>query len=116
MVPLLDFRSKGQGHLFIATELSTGHHPSYRRRGNLICNTVCTWSTRSLSAIESTDMSVAGLLTSFQSLSSSGGSDTSTQGEVLRLHSAPVGRYTTTSLDARRSSVKIHVTLSYPKR
>jgi hypothetical protein len=25
MVPLLDSRSKGQGHLFIAMELNTGH-------------------------------------------------------------------------------------------
>jgi hypothetical protein len=74
MVPLLHFRSKGQGHLFIAVEISIGHHPSYRWRANLICNTVCTWSTRSLSAIGSTDTSAAGLMTSFQSSSSSGSS------------------------------------------
>jgi hypothetical protein len=71
MVPLLDFRSKGQGHLFIAVELNIGHRSPYRRHGNLICNTFCTWSTRSLSAIGSTDTSAAGLTTSFQSVSSS---------------------------------------------
>jgi hypothetical protein len=67
MVPLLDFRSNGQGHLFIAVKLSTGRRSSYRWRGNLICNTVCTWSTGSLSATRSTDTSAVGLLTSFQS-------------------------------------------------
>jgi hypothetical protein len=74
MVSLLDFRSKGQGHLFIAMELINDHRSSSSRRGNLICSTVCTWSTRSLSTTRSTDTSVVGLMTYFQSLSSSGGS------------------------------------------
>jgi hypothetical protein len=59
MVFLLDFRSKGQGHLFIAMELSDGHCSTSSRRGNLIYNTVCTWSARSLSITGSTDTSVA---------------------------------------------------------
>jgi hypothetical protein len=79
MVPLLDFQSKGQGHLFIAMELSNGNRSSSSRRGNLICSTICTWSTRSLSATRSTDTSAVGLMTSFQSLSSSGSSDISAQ-------------------------------------
>jgi hypothetical protein len=58
MVPLLDFRSKGQGHLFIAMKLSNGHRSSSSRRGNLICNIVRTWSMRSLSTTRSTDMSI----------------------------------------------------------
>jgi hypothetical protein len=74
MVLLLDFRSKGQGHLFIVMELSNGHRSSSSRRGNLICITVCTWSMRFLSATGSTDTSAADLMTSFQSLSSSHGS------------------------------------------
>jgi hypothetical protein len=80
MVFLLGSGSKDPGHLFIEVELSIGHHPSSRRHGNLICNTVCTWSTRSLSAIGSTDTSVAGLMTSFQSLSFSSGGNISTRG------------------------------------
>jgi hypothetical protein len=115
MVPLLDFRSKGQAHLFIAMDLITCRHPSYRRRGNLTCNTVRTWSMRSLSAIGSTDTFATGLMTSFQSLSSSGGCGISARGQILCLHSAPMGCYTTTSFDTRRSSEKILVTLSYPK-
>jgi hypothetical protein len=82
MVFLLGSGSEDPGHLFIAVELSIGHHPSHRRRGNLIYNTVCTWSTRSLSAIRSTDMSVVGMLTSFQSSSSSGGSSISAWDKV----------------------------------
>jgi hypothetical protein len=115
MVPLLDFQSKGQGHLFIAMKLSTGHRSSSRRRGNPIYNIVCTWSARSLSAIGSTNTSAAGLMTSFRSLSSSGGSGISARRQVLHLHGAPVGHCTTTRSDARRSSVKNPVTLSYPK-
>jgi hypothetical protein len=65
MVPLLDFRSKGQGHLFIATELSNGYRSPSSRRGNLICSIVCTWSTRSLSATGSIDTSAMGLMTFF---------------------------------------------------
>jgi hypothetical protein len=74
MVLLLDFQSKGQGHLFIAMELSNDHRSSSNRHGNLICNTIFMWSTRSLSATGSTDMSATGLMASFQSLSSSSGS------------------------------------------
>jgi hypothetical protein len=80
MVFSLDFRSKGQGHLFIAVELTISHHPSYRHHGNFIRNTICTWSMRSLSAIGSTDTSIAGLMTSFQSLSFSSGGGISTWG------------------------------------
>jgi hypothetical protein len=50
------------------------------------------WSTRSLSAIGSTDTFAAGLMTSFQSLSFSFGSGISMRGQVLRRHSALVGR------------------------
>jgi hypothetical protein len=116
MVPLLDFRSKGQGHLFIAMELSTGHRSSSRQRDKLICSTVCTWSTRSLSSIGSTNTSVVGLMTSFQSLSSSGGSGISARGQVLCLHNAPVGRYTTTSSYTWCSPVKIPDALSISDR
>jgi hypothetical protein len=73
------------------------------------------WSVRPLSANGSTDTSAACLMTSFQSLSSSGDSDISAWGQVLHLYSAPVGRYTTASPDARCSHVKIPVTLSYLK-
>jgi hypothetical protein len=69
-----------------------------------------------LSSIGSTDMSAAGPMTSFQSMSSSGGSDISPRGQVLRLHSAPVGCYTTESSDAQRSYAKILVALSISKR
>jgi hypothetical protein len=113
MVPLLDFRSKGQGHLFIVVEFSISHHQSYRRHGNLICNTVCTWSMRSLSATGSTDTSAADLLTSFQSPSSSGGSGIPARGQVLCVYSTPVGRYTTASSYTRWSQVKILVALSH---
>jgi hypothetical protein len=79
MVPSLDLRSKGQGRLFIGMGLSNGHRSSSSRRGNLICSTVCTWSMRSLSSTRNTDTSAAGLMTSFQSLSSSGSSGISAQ-------------------------------------
>jgi hypothetical protein len=77
MVFLLGSGSKDPCHLFIALELSIGHRSPYRRCGNLICNTICTWSMRLLSTTRSTDTSVVGLLTSFQSLSSSGSSSIS---------------------------------------
>jgi hypothetical protein len=48
------------------------------------------WGTRSLSAFGSTNTSAAGLRTSFQSLSFSGGGGISMQGQVLYRHSAPV--------------------------
>jgi hypothetical protein len=69
-----------------------------------------------LSAIGSTDMSVGGLMTSFQSLSSSGGGGISAQGQVLHLHNTPVGRHTTTSPYTRCSSVKIPNALSFSNR
>jgi hypothetical protein len=53
---------KDPGQLFIAMELSNGHSSSSSRRGNLISSTVCTWSTRSLSATGSTETSAVGLL------------------------------------------------------
>jgi hypothetical protein len=115
MVPLLDFRRKGQGHLFIEMELGTGHRSSSSRRGNLIFSTIYTWSTRSLSATGRTDTSDTSLMTSFQSLSSSGGSGIYTWGQVLCLHSAPVGRYTTTSSYTWYSPVKIPDAFSYSK-
>jgi hypothetical protein len=78
MVLLLDLQSMGQGHLFIAMELSNGHCSSSSRRGSLIGSTVYTWSTRSLSTTGSIDTSDASPMTSFQSLSSSSGSGIST--------------------------------------
>jgi hypothetical protein len=75
MVFLLGSGNKDPGYLFIAMELSNSHRSSSSRRGNVICIIVCTWSTRSLSYAGSTDTSAMGLLTSFQSPSSSGGSD-----------------------------------------
>jgi hypothetical protein len=62
-------------------ELSDGHHSSSSRRGNLICNTVRTWSVRSLSATGSTDTSVAVWRHLFQSLSSSGSSGNNCPGQ-----------------------------------
>jgi hypothetical protein len=59
---------------------------------------VCTWCTRSLSAIRSIGTSAAGMMTSFQSLSFSGGGGISMQGQVLCRHSAPMDHHTTTSL------------------
>jgi hypothetical protein len=72
MVFLLSSGSRDPGHLFKAVELCICHRSPYRWRGNLICNTISTWSTRLLSATGSTDTSIMGLLTSFQSSSSSG--------------------------------------------
>jgi hypothetical protein len=79
-------------------------------------DTVCTWSARSLSAIRSIGTSAVGLMTPFQSLSFSGGCGISTSGQVLCLHSAPMGRKATTSLVTRCSCVDIPVALSISKR
>jgi hypothetical protein len=50
------------------------------------------WIARSLSATGSSGTSAAGLMTSFQTLSSSGGGGISMQGQALHRHSMPVGR------------------------
>jgi hypothetical protein len=55
-------------------------------------DTVGTWIVRSLSANGSSGTSAAVLMTPFQTLSSSAGSDISIQGQALQLHSTPVGR------------------------
>jgi hypothetical protein len=52
-------------------------------------------------------------MTSFQSLSFSGGSGIFMWAQVLHRHSAPVGRCTTTSLVTRCPHVKIPVALSH---
>jgi hypothetical protein len=93
---LLGFQSKGQGHLFIAVELCHGRRSPFRWRGNLICNTVCTWSMRSLSATGSADTSAAGQMTPFQPVSYWRQRHHCSE-QALRLHSAPVGCYTTMS-------------------
>jgi hypothetical protein len=113
MVFSLGLAGQGPGHLLLAVELRVSHRSPSQTAWHPYQDTVCTWSTRSLSAIGSTDMSAAGLMTSFQSLSFSGGSGISTRGHVLRRHSAPVGRYTTTSLITRCLYVKILVALSH---
>jgi hypothetical protein len=61
-----------------------------------------------LSAIRSTNTSATGLMTSFQSLSFSGGGGISTWGQVLCWYSALVGHYTTMSLVTRCSCVQIY--------
>jgi hypothetical protein len=102
----------GPGHLFIAVELRISHCSLYQTARQPYQDTVCTWSTRSLSAIGSTDTSAAGLMTCFQSLSFSGGSGISMRGQVLHRHSAPVGHCMTTSLVTRCPHVKIPIALS----
>jgi hypothetical protein len=82
MVFLLGFQSKGQGNLFIAVDLYDGRRSPSSCRDNLIYNTVSMWSTRSLSATRSADTFVASLMTSFQSLSPSGNSDTSARDRI----------------------------------
>jgi hypothetical protein len=103
----------GPGHLFIVVELRISHRSLYQTARQPYQDTVYTWSTRSSSAIRSANTSAAGLMIPFQSLSFSGGSGISIRGQVLHRHSAPVGRYTTTSLVTRCAHEKILVALSH---